>query len=116
MSPPLEKCFPSPRSTMIRTPGVAVQRLEHRAELVALAHGHDVEGRAVEHDVRALARMVDLDPKAVEVGRELRGRRLRSSAQGKFLPACPLLDASVGEILPGIRPIKSILARYVSCG
>ena len=57
---------------MIRTPGSRSSASNTRAELIALAHGHDVQGRAVEHDVCTLARMVDLDPKAFEVAREVR--------------------------------------------
>ena len=80
---------------------VAVQGLEHRAKLVALAHGHDVERRAVEHHVRTLAGVVDLDAEAVEVAREVRSFGTRSTAQWKFLAACQLLDAGVGEIGTG---------------
>jgi hypothetical protein len=37
MSPPLEKCSPSARSTITRTAGfIDVERFEHEAQLVAL--------------------------------------------------------------------------------
>ena len=68
MLPPLEKCSPIARSTMMRTRGVVVEALEHQPELVALRHRHHVERRPVEDDVGALARFVDLDAEAVERG------------------------------------------------
>ena len=45
---------------------IFIERLEHEAQLVALRHGDDVERRAIEDHVGALARGVDLDAKAVE--------------------------------------------------
>ena len=54
---------PEHHDTHLRVP---VELLEHEAELVALGHPHDVEGRAVEHHVRPLALGVDLHPEAVE--------------------------------------------------
>ena len=48
---------------------VLVQRLEHEAQLVALRHGDDVEGRAVQDDVGALFGFVDLDAEPVQLAR-----------------------------------------------
>ncbi|MNJ78471.1 hypothetical protein D3C77_762340 [compost metagenome] len=53
-----------------------VERFEGLAQLVALAHGDDVQRRAVEDDVGALAGRVDLDPEAVERGFEKQLDRL----------------------------------------
>src|SRR5262249_44995144 len=47
-------------------PRVLFERLEHQPKLVALRHGDDVERRAIEGHVGALARGVDLDAKALE--------------------------------------------------
>ena len=62
-------------------PFILVQRLEHEPQLVALRHRNDVERRAVEDHVGALARGIDLDAKAVERGEarvgESRTHRLR---------------------------------------
>ena len=47
---------------------VGIKRLEGDAKLLALRHGNDVEGRAAQHDVGALAGLVDLDAVAIEGG------------------------------------------------
>jgi hypothetical protein len=78
MSPPLEKCSPAGRAaTITRTAFVGVQRLEGDAQLLTRQHADDVERRAVEHDVGALAGGVDLDAEAVELG----GQRVRGVVQ-----------------------------------
>ena len=45
---------------------ILIERLEHQAELIALAHFDHVERRPVEHHIGALARRIDLDAEAVE--------------------------------------------------
>ena len=92
MLPPLEKCSPIARSTMMRTREFSSSALEHQPKLVALRHRDDVERRPVEDDVGALARGIDLDAEAVErgeagiveVGGELM-RRFLVSAE-RFVP------------------------------
>ncbi len=52
---------------------VLIECLEHQPELVALRHRHHVERRAVEDDVGAFMRFVDLDLEAVELGEAVIG-------------------------------------------
>ena len=66
ISPPLEKCSPIARTHDDAHRGLGVERLERSAQLVALRHRNDVQGRPVEHDVGALALGVGLDAKPVE--------------------------------------------------
>ena len=65
--PPLEKCSPTDRTTMMRTRAILVQRLEDQPQLIALRHRNDVVGRPVEDDVGALMRLVDFDLETVEL-------------------------------------------------
>ena len=74
MSPPLEKCFPLGAEHDHAHLLVGVQRGEGSGKLVALRHSHDVERRAVEHDIRAGRRMVDVHAEAVEIVEEPTGR------------------------------------------
>ena len=50
-------------------PFILLQRLEQEPQLVALRHGNDVEGRAVQDHVGALARGIDVHAEAVERGK-----------------------------------------------
>ena len=59
---------------------VLVERLEHQPQLVALRHRDDVEGRAVEDDIGALMRRVDLDLETVELGEAVDRRMCRETA------------------------------------
>src|SRR5262249_54792566 len=45
---------------------ILVQCLEHEAELIALRHGDNIEGRAIEDDVGTLACGIGLDTKCIE--------------------------------------------------
>ena len=67
MSPPLEKCFPVGSEHDHAHSLVGIERGEGGGELVPLRHAHDVERRAIEHDVGAGRRAVDLHPEAVEI-------------------------------------------------
>jgi hypothetical protein len=74
MSPPLEKCSPCARSTITRTAGFSSSDSNNQPQLVALGHGDDVVGRAVQHDVCALALGVDLDAEAIQLLEQGLGR------------------------------------------
>ena len=71
---------------------VPVQLLEHQADLLALRHPHDVEGRAGEHHVRPLALRVDLHPEAVQLLDEARDRAPKSSLHPSSPAARPILS------------------------
>ena len=68
MLPPLEKCSPIDRTTMMRTRASSSSVSNDQPQLVALRHRNDVVGRPVEDDVGALMRLVDLDLETVELG------------------------------------------------
>src|SRR5690606_6195115 len=53
-------------------PLVVIQLVDHRGDLWALGHAHDVERRPVQHDVRPLRLGRDLDTKSVEIGKQAR--------------------------------------------
>src|ERR1700756_2860998 len=66
ISPPLEKCSPAARSTTTCMPGISIERLEHRAQFLALGHRNDVERWPVEDHVGALPLGIQLQAEAFE--------------------------------------------------
>ncbi len=65
--------------------GILVERLEHQAKLIALAHLDDIERRPVEHDVGAFARRIDLDAEAVELLQTRIGKLGQAALMQRFL-------------------------------